>query len=178
MNDKKPVAIKSLKKKYIESPAELSLFLEEMSIMSKLKDKHIVEFIGIGCISSDEVESSDLKAGKWDYFKLKRALLQREMKELYIVQEFCAGGSLRDVIVSQMSSPWQKLYSNDDALRWSLHLANAVKYLHGEGKLIHRDIKCDNLLMTNKNLKLADAKLSDFGLARSFPSTSFGRSKM
>lgn len=61
---------------------------------------------------------------------------------VYIVQEFAAGGSLKDLVMAQMQKPFQKLYSDADALRWSLQLAEALRYLHNaQPTVIHRDLK-------------------------------------
>ena len=40
----------------------------------------------------------------------------------------------------------------------------ALKYLHDEQNVIHRDIKLDNIVLTDYN-DLSKAKLIDFGLA-------------
>ena len=54
-----------------------------------------------------------------------------------------------------------------DALRWCLHIASALQYLHGGlSAVIHRDLKLDNVMLSCADMALADAKLADFGLAR------------
>jgi len=45
--------------------------------------------------------------------------------------------------------------------RYIKDLSKALKYLHEELHFIHRDIKPDNLLISEKN----HLKLSDFGVA-------------
>ena len=37
--------------------------------------------------------------------------------------------------------------------------------------IIHRDIKSENILLTDKNLENADIKLADFGLSKSLQNT-------
>lgn len=66
-----------------------------------------------------------------------------------------------------MVQPMKKLYSAQDALRWSIQIAQALSYLHtARPKVIHRDMKLDNVLLTDSDLSKAEAKLGDFGLAR------------
>lgn len=162
--------------------------------MRQLRNPHIVELIGIGCtVEEDDGRSafkhhrrssefeeqiiSVLDSEKWDVPLLSSLLKLQYVRDFYIVQEYCPGGSLRDLIVKQMSCPWKPLYSNVDAVRWMLQVAKALQYLHGgRPKLVHRDMKCDNILLTQKSPSTADAKLADFGLARGLPSRSLRKS--
>ena len=71
-----------------------------------------------------------------------------------------------------------KLLDNPDErqiIKWALDIAQALKYMHSleEFKMIHRDIKPDNLILNEKNV----LKLCDFGFSReltSIPYTSCG----
>ncbi|XP_052126458.1 testis-specific serine/threonine-protein kinase 6 [Frankliniella occidentalis] len=79
---------------------------------------------------------------------------------MYIVMEYASNGSLLDVIRRE---------SHIDEVRgrrWFGQLADAVQYCHELG-IVHRDIKCENLLM-DADLNI---KLSDFGFARRGEST-------
>ena len=137
------VAVKTLKPELLDQPDEVQHFLAENELMRKIRHPSIVELIGIGGTS---VESG--------------------FQDLFIVQEFCGGGSLRDLVLKQMTSP-KKLYSQADALRWALHIATALNYLHtAKPKIIHRDLKLDNVLLTVVQSTTAAAKLADFGLAK------------
>ncbi|XP_074029598.1 testis-specific serine/threonine-protein kinase 3 [Leptinotarsa decemlineata] len=74
---------------------------------------------------------------------------------VYIVMEYADNGSLLDII--------RKDHFIDEvrSRKWFRELVNAVEYCHEKG-VVHRDIKCENMLMdTGWNVKL-----SDFGFAR------------
>lgn len=145
LDGSRAVAVKCLKPGLIQNPAEVKLFLSENDVLRKLRHRNIVELIGIGGAMN--------KDGSY--------------AELYIVQELCPGGSLRDLVFKQMTSPHSRLYSKRDALKWSLDLAKALTYLHdAKPKVIHRDLKLDNVLLSARNTSQATAKLADFGLAR------------
>merc|ERR1719192_3113079 len=78
---------------------------------------------------------------------------------LYLVMEYCAGGDLmtilmRDDILSETST---RFYMSE--------LAQAIKSVH-DLKFVHRDLKPDNVLISNSG----HVKLSDFGLAKGFAS--------
>merc|ERR1719433_2649920 len=78
---------------------------------------------------------------------------------LYLVMEYCAGGDLmtilmRDDILSETST---RFYMSE--------LAMAINSVH-ELKFVHRDLKPDNVLISNTG----HVKLSDFGLAKGFAS--------
>lgn len=72
---------------------------------------------------------------------------------LFLVMEYCAGGSLRGVLAG-------KKVPTTDAMRWTLALAEALETVHKAG-VIHHDIKPDNILFTDNGA----IKISDFGIA-------------
>ncbi|XP_015592495.1 testis-specific serine/threonine-protein kinase 4-like [Cephus cinctus] len=74
---------------------------------------------------------------------------------VYIVMEYAQNGSLLDVIRRDM------FIDETRSRRWFRQLLEAVDYCHERG-VVHRDIKCENLLM-DKDFNI---KLSDFGFAR------------
>lgn len=77
----------------------------------------------------------------------------------FVLAEYCDGGTLLDYI---SSSPRGYLLE-DDAKQIFRQLAEAVKYLHLEVGLVHRDIKLDNVLLNKDGtVKLGDMGLSDF----------------
>jgi len=76
---------------------------------------------------------------------------------LFIVMEYVSGGSLRDVLdeAKGKSLPLEKV------LTWVQQTAEGLAEAHSQG-IIHRDIKPDNLMLTEKG----QVKITDFGLAR------------
>ncbi|XP_034948956.1 testis-specific serine/threonine-protein kinase 4-like isoform X2 [Chelonus insularis] len=74
---------------------------------------------------------------------------------VYIIMEYAQNGSLLDIIRRDM-------YIDEIRSRhWFKQLLDAIAYCHSCG-VVHRDIKCENLLM-DQHLNI---KLSDFGFAR------------
>lgn len=90
--------------------------------------------------------------------KLKEFFETRD--NLYIVQEYCAGGNLKDLIMREGG------LSESRAKNIFMQLLQAVKYLHSKN-IIHRDIKSENILL--KDRVTDDIKLLDFGLSRLNP---------
>lgn len=74
----------------------------------------------------------------------------------YIVMELAAGGSLYDFLHKNNNIP-----SFEQSTSWALEVACAMEHLHHH-KVIHRDLKSPNVLLTANN----NAKVCDFGLAR------------
>ena len=74
---------------------------------------------------------------------------------LAIVMEYCSGGSISDIYRAR------KLTLTEEAcatiIRETLF---GLDYLHQQRK-IHRDVKCGNILLTDKGV----AKLADFGVS-------------
>lgn len=75
---------------------------------------------------------------------------------VYIIMEYAENGSLLDIIRKDTF-----IEEDPRAKSWFTQLKDALEYCHEHG-VVHRDVKCENLLM-NKNFEL---KLSDFGFAR------------
>jgi len=83
----------------------------------------------------------------------------RENGDLYIVTEYINGGCLYDLMKEYV----QKGKKIEEKKIWILLIQSlsGLLYLHENKKIIHRDIKPDNLLL-DKN---GDLKISDFGLS-------------
>ena len=84
-----------------------------------------------------------------------------------MLDQVCAAGTIRQLILKQMAHPVRRIYRDIDCLRWSMDIARALLYLHSgiSGSMIlHRDINPDNIMLTSKDPHKADAKLVDFGL--------------
>ena len=78
---------------------------------------------------------------------------------IYIVIEYINGGSLEDLLVKNIKQ--QKRI--DEKTLWDLLIQSlsGLLYLHEKRKIIHRDIKPDNLLLDSEG----HLKISDFGVS-------------
>ncbi|CAD8080575.1 unnamed protein product [Paramecium primaurelia] len=74
---------------------------------------------------------------------------------IYIVLEYCEQGTLDELIKIK-----QKL-TEEEAFHYFYQIAQAILYLH-EKDIIHRDIKADNILLQNNNVKVCDFNWSIF----------------
>ena len=62
------------------------------------------------------------------------------------------------------------LCSDADALRWCLHIAQALQYLHESlPAVVHRDLKLENVMLSSADVALASALVADFGMGRPLP---------
>ncbi|XP_076031920.1 serine/threonine-protein kinase Chk1-like [Oratosquilla oratoria] len=76
---------------------------------------------------------------------------QRTLTKVVLCLEYCAGGTVSDVI---------GYINEEEALRLFGQLMEAVEHLHSRG-IVHRDLKPDNLLLTEEKV----LKVADLGLA-------------
>ncbi|KAG5329901.1 TSSK4 kinase, partial [Acromyrmex charruanus] len=74
---------------------------------------------------------------------------------VYIIMEYAQNGSLLEII--RRDTYIDELRSR----KWFRQLLEAIEYCHEHG-IVHRDVKCENLLMDYR----FNIKLSDFGFAR------------
>uniref|UniRef100_A0A914X7F0 non-specific serine/threonine protein kinase n=1 Tax=Plectus sambesii TaxID=2011161 RepID=A0A914X7F0_9BILA len=79
-----------------------------------------------------------------------------DSNELILFTECMPNGSIKDHI---LKTPLDEA----TALKYTFQAAQGLNFLHHykEGRIVHRDIKCDNLLLTSS----FNVKLADFGLA-------------
>ncbi|MDI1316893.1 FHA domain-containing serine/threonine-protein kinase [Flavobacterium sp.] len=76
-----------------------------------------------------------------------------EEETLYLMMEYCSGGSLREKILS-------KEITTTLALNWAQTLAASLRVIHNKG-IIHHDIKPDNIVFSQNGT----IKIADFGVA-------------
>lgn len=78
---------------------------------------------------------------------------------LYILMEFASGGDLQSLINTHKQK--HQHISENQIWAWAYELCLAVYYLHSH-KILHRDIKCMNILLDKNNrIKLGDLGLSE-----------------
>lgn len=84
-----------------------------------------------------------------------------EVDDVYLVMEYCAGGSLFDIIQER-----GKL-SEQTAAETMRQVLNAVNYCHSHprGKVCHHDLKPENFVYKGASTD-SDLKLLDFGLSK------------
>ncbi len=131
------VAIKLLHT-FLSSQEERDQFLQEARFLEQLKHPHILPLIDVGV--SDNLP--------------------------YLVTEFAAGGSLRDLL-KQHQAPG---LPQDMALTILSEICKALQYAH-QRQVIHRDLKPENILFNNKG----EVLLADFGISMVLANASIER---
>lgn len=113
--------------KHLKSDAvdNASQFIEEMHHLSSLDDPHIVKFL--------------------HHFE--------DEESLYLVMEYCAGGTV-DLFMRQQPLDQARVFA------WAKTLTETLAAVHRHG-IVHHDIKPQNLLLTDDGR----LKLADFGVA-------------
>ncbi|UJR13381.1 hypothetical protein I4U23_000397 [Adineta vaga] len=77
----------------------------------------------------------------------------------YIVMEYCAYGSLYDLLKRRRDN--RSCTKPTQVLDWSRQIASGVDYLHSN-KIVHRDLKSPNILFSDERT----LKISDFGTSK------------
>jgi serine/threonine protein kinase len=83
--------------------------------------------------------------------------------EMWIVMEYCEGGSMTDLIEASAGFTLP-----EDCIRAvCASIILGLEYLHGVANVCHRDIKCGNVLLTDDG----HVKLADFGVSAELSNT-------
>jgi calcium/calmodulin-dependent protein kinase I len=101
-----------------------------------------------------EIDMLRILAG--DCYCLKLFAVYESPKRLYVITECCTGGVMTQYVAAQGQS-----FTTDDVSRIAFQLLSAVNHC-AQYRIIHRDIKPDNILFTNAEPG-ADIRLIDFG---------------
>lgn len=83
-------------------------------------------------------------------------------KLLYIIMEYADGADMSARIQKQKGRP----FTEQQILDWLVQICLALKHIH-DRKILHRDIKSENIFLTHDNL----VKVGDFGIAKSLAHT-------
>ena len=89
--------------------------------------------------------------------QLYEALDDPENDKLFLVFEYCAGGPLCHIEPGRQG----ERLAEDRARLYFRQILSGVEYMHANG-IMHRDIKPDNILMSNELV----CKISDFGVSK------------
>ncbi|KYQ94072.1 putative protein serine/threonine kinase [Tieghemostelium lacteum] len=121
------------------------------------------EFVAIKQVDTIKIDANTLSSVKSEVEILQKLSHNNIVKVLGVVDtaqqlnfilEYVENGSLRDVV--DKFGP----LSEDLATLYLYQLLQGVNYLH-QNRIIHRDIKCSNVLITKEGV----IKLADFGVA-------------
>lgn len=149
----RPVAVKQLRPDVLKNENDRQSFLKEAKLLKEMKHPCIVDFLGVGYTDVASLESETKSCSK------------DVQESVYLVQEFMDKGTLKNLVQMQMCTTRSKLYSNTQALKWALQIAQGIRYLHrSKPKVIHRDVKMENILLKENDDGEVVAKLADFGL--------------
>uniref|UniRef100_A0A8C1M4Q0 non-specific serine/threonine protein kinase n=1 Tax=Cyprinus carpio TaxID=7962 RepID=A0A8C1M4Q0_CYPCA len=81
-----------------------------------------------------------------------------EAGRIYIVMEYCEGGDLSKVMEKHQE---ERFFEEQQILDWLVQICLALQYLH-EQKILHRDIKPQNIFLTEDGY----INLGDFGCSK------------
>ena len=136
-------AAKRLDRAFSEKPENMKRLTKEISILKAISHPNIVKLIE----------------------------LKKTKTHIYIVTEYCNGGSLSSCLKKYMTAH-HKPFPEEVVQYIMRQVVNALSFLHSK-KIVHRDLKLDNILVIfpkeedkiSLNMMKAIVKIIDFGFA-------------
>ncbi|CAI5481913.1 unnamed protein product [Closterium sp. Yama58-4] len=137
----------AVKRSKLVSRDTMQVFRKEVSVISQMSHRHLVKLLGY-CDTD---------------------------REHILVYEFVPNGTLAQHLRPKPGERWAAL-SFEQRVDIALGTAQALQYLHSFGTpaIIHRDVKSDNILLTDT----MQAKVSDFGLLKDMDDADAATSKV
>jgi serine/threonine protein kinase len=83
-----------------------------------------------------------------------------DRNRLYILMEYCVNSSV-DLLIAEYASR-QAFFTEDKVISFVTELSSALHFLHGDLKVMHRDLKPGNVFMD----RIGTLKIGDFGLSK------------
>ena len=155
-------AIKGLDAMQIEE--ELSSSLDGTTVIFKGREKYSLVYVQVKRITKgfeDERVLNDVIHEVRMLSKLKHDRIATHLawyqtpRHVWVVSEFCAGGSLRDILIHH---PLET-----DAVKDLIQdISAGLNYLHIERGIVHGDLRPESIVLTENGV----AKLSGFSMAR------------
>ncbi|OEH80668.1 CAM CDPK domain-containing protein [Cyclospora cayetanensis] len=121
-----------LKRKHLEDPSQLESIKKEVEIWLSLDHPHIARHV-ISVLNCAE-EGSYTRTVLLDVFE--------DESGVYLVSEFCPGGSLYDYLASLQKCP------EEVSRQLVLQMVKAIGFLQGRG-IVHRDLRLESWQLTN-----------------------------
>ena len=142
-DNSRKLATKKLERSKIEGTEAMKYLKNEILILQKLNHPNIVKYESI----------------------------KKTKNHFYLVMEFCNGGELSKAL-EKYQEKYGKPFSQEIVQHLMRQIIDAFKYIH-EQKVVHRDIKLDNILINfesekdkeDLNMLKAKVKIIDFGFA-------------
>lgn len=126
-----PAALKIMHRELHQDPLQKQRFVQEAKMLIDLDYPAVIKGYRVGHVKTEDGES-----------------------RLVFIMEWAKGRTLLELLRDG------KQFEEDLALYIILQTAQALQYLHGQG-ILHRDVKPDNIILTNDN----QVKLIDLGFA-------------
>lgn len=86
--------------------------------------------------------------------------LLQDTTHIYIVTEFIKGGELLGRLIECQT------FSEQRVAFIMYQLLSGLKYLHDTKKVVHRDLKLENILLVSQDRSNLEIKIADFGFAK------------
>ncbi|KAG7337300.1 protein kinase domain containing protein [Nitzschia inconspicua] len=144
-------------------------------IVRKCQHRETKKCFAVKTINKAQVPAEEREILKQEVNNLERAqghlhLVQlvdvfEDRKNIHIVTELLTGGELYQQVISMSQRTPPETFSSQDAAWMVRNILDAIRYLHEDCHIAHRDLKASNFLFARPD-DPRSIKIIDFGLSR------------
>lgn len=159
-----PIVAEEIKEtgKLYRDLVSLGLWQQKQVVIKKVSEEASEE-------EKEDFKEEGLLMGRLDHPNIVKLLALTPDIPPKLIIEYMLYGSLADCLRKD-----KRAFSDEHRRNMALDIAQALRYLH-DNKILHRDVKDENVLVSASSEKTYVAKLADFGIAVQCPGKSTAR---
>lgn len=137
------------------SDAGIEEMAADVAVLTRIRHSCLVETLGMG-VGAPAGSSGEGAT------RAEASAAMAQLEPFVVVANVPGADNIAELLTRQMETPYRRLYSEEDALRWCLQAGRGLRCLHESAPpIVHRDVRPGNLLLATASGKSGQAADTD-----------------